>query len=146
MLQWTLLKLCICLEHIPKPASVRSASPLRSRLMQPRVCIVLSTTPGRFLTRGRSAAQIWDMNFLHFGFFSSLVVQVGIGRVRANLASQVKKGRMSQQALDTAMSRLKGTVTYDNFQPVDMVRASLTVPGLRGPKRARLLRCVDCET
>jgi len=41
--------------------------------------------------------------------------------VQANFASQVKKGKMSQQQLEGLMKRLHGTVTYDNFKSVDMV-------------------------
>ena len=53
---------------------------------------------------------------------SSLMMwQAGLGRVKANLASRVKKGGMSQQAADTAFGRLKGTLDYNDFKSVDMV-------------------------
>lgn len=45
--------------------------------------------------------------------------------MQANFASQVKKGKMSQQQLEGLMKRLHGTVTYDNFKSVDMVRGPL---------------------
>ena len=45
----------------------------------------------------------------------------GLGRIRANLASKVKRKQLSQQAADAAMSRVKGVLTYDDFKTVDMV-------------------------
>ena len=48
-------------------------------------------------------------------------LQAGIGRVRANFASQVKKGRLSEEAVAKLMKNLKGTLTYDNFRDIDMV-------------------------
>ena len=48
-------------------------------------------------------------------------LQAGIGRVRANFASQVKKGRLSEEAVAKLMKNLKGTLTYDNFKDTDMV-------------------------
>jgi enoyl-CoA hydratase/3-hydroxyacyl-CoA dehydrogenase len=42
-------------------------------------------------------------------------------RVRANLASRVKKGKLSQEGLEGLMRRLTGTLTYDGFGRVDMV-------------------------
>ena len=41
--------------------------------------------------------------------------------MRANFASQVKKGKMSQPQLEGLINKLHGTVTYDDFKSVDMV-------------------------
>lgn len=35
--------------------------------------------------------------------------------------SQVKKGKMSQQQVDKLLTKLKGTLSYDDFKNVDMV-------------------------
>ena len=35
--------------------------------------------------------------------------------------SQVKKGKMSQQQVDKLLTKLKGTLSYDDFKDVDMV-------------------------
>jgi len=35
--------------------------------------------------------------------------------------SQVKRGKMNQQQVDKLLSKLKGTLTYDDFKTVDMV-------------------------
>jgi enoyl-CoA hydratase/3-hydroxyacyl-CoA dehydrogenase len=44
-----------------------------------------------------------------------------MGRVRANLASRVKKGKMAQAAADAALARLAGALDYSSFGSVDMV-------------------------
>lgn len=45
----------------------------------------------------------------------------GLDRVRSNLASQVKKGRMTQAAADATLARVKGTLDYGDFKSADMV-------------------------
>lgn len=52
---------------------------------------------------------------------ASSEAQGGMNRVRANLASRVKKGKMTQAAADQAAARVKGTLTYDEFRNVDIV-------------------------
>jgi enoyl-CoA hydratase/3-hydroxyacyl-CoA dehydrogenase len=36
-------------------------------------------------------------------------------RIKSNLASRVKKGKMSQAAADAALSKVKGTLDYAGF-------------------------------
>lgn len=38
-----------------------------------------------------------------------------MGRIKSNLASRVKKGRMSQAAADAALARATGTLDYTQF-------------------------------
>lgn len=45
----------------------------------------------------------------------------GLGRVKANLASRVKKGRMTQAAMDATLARVKGALDYSSFGSVNMV-------------------------
>eukprot|EP00775_Hariotina_reticulata_P003942 gene3942-4196_t len=45
----------------------------------------------------------------------------GLSRIKANLASRVKKGKMSQAAADAAMALVAGTLDYNSFGQVDMV-------------------------
>lgn len=47
--------------------------------------------------------------------------QAGLGRVKANLASRVKKGRMAQAAADATLARVRGALDYSGFGDVDMV-------------------------
>ena len=51
-----------------------------------------------------------------------VTVQSGLQRVKSNLASRVKKGKMTQEAADAVMQRVKGTLDYSDFKSVDMVR------------------------
>jgi enoyl-CoA hydratase/3-hydroxyacyl-CoA dehydrogenase len=44
-----------------------------------------------------------------------------MGRIKANLASRVKKGKMSQAAADAALGRVRGVLDYDSFRDMDMV-------------------------
>ena len=44
-----------------------------------------------------------------------------MARIKANLASGVKKGKMSQEAADKVFGLVTGTLTYDDFKRVDMV-------------------------
>jgi 3-hydroxyacyl-CoA dehydrogenase len=56
-----------------------------------------------------------------------------MGRIKANLASGVKKGKMSQEAADAVSGRVTGTLTYDDFQRVDMViEAAIEVSAVGG--------------
>ncbi|RAL54328.1 hypothetical protein DM860_001456 [Cuscuta australis] len=48
-------------------------------------------------------------------------LQAGIGRVRANLQSRVKKGKMSQEKFEKTFSLLKGVLDYESFRDVDLI-------------------------
>ena len=48
-------------------------------------------------------------------------LDAGVGRVRANLASRVKKRKMTQEKADALMARLKPTLDYADFSTADMV-------------------------
>ena len=58
-----------------------------------------------------------DSNALHASSWS----QAGIDRIRSNLASRVKKGRMSEGAAASALGRVTGTLEYGPFKSADMV-------------------------
>lgn len=45
----------------------------------------------------------------------------GMSRIKSNLASRVKKGKMTEQAAAQAMSLVEGTLDYSNFKSADMV-------------------------
>ncbi|KAK1380280.1 Glyoxysomal fatty acid beta-oxidation multifunctional protein MFP-a [Heracleum sosnowskyi] len=48
-------------------------------------------------------------------------LQAGISRVKANLQSRVKKGRMTQEKFEKTFSLLTGSLDYESFRDVDMV-------------------------
>ncbi|XP_057957697.1 glyoxysomal fatty acid beta-oxidation multifunctional protein MFP-a [Malania oleifera] len=48
-------------------------------------------------------------------------LQAGIDRVRANLQSRLKKGKMTKEKFEKTLSLLKGVLDYESFRGVDMV-------------------------
>ncbi|EPS73418.1 hypothetical protein M569_01334 [Genlisea aurea] len=52
---------------------------------------------------------------------SDKFLQSGIGRVKANLQSRVKKGQMNQEKFEKTISLLKGALDYGSFGDVDIV-------------------------
>lgn len=48
-------------------------------------------------------------------------LKAGLERVKANLQSRVKKGRMTEEKFGKLMSLLKGALEYDDFRDVDIV-------------------------
>ncbi|XP_021741203.1 peroxisomal fatty acid beta-oxidation multifunctional protein MFP2-like [Chenopodium quinoa] len=49
------------------------------------------------------------------------LLEAGIGRVKANLQSRVKKGKMTEEKFGKTMSLIQGSLDYDNFRDVDIV-------------------------
>lgn len=49
------------------------------------------------------------------------LLSAGIGRVKANLQSHAKKGKITKDKLETVLSLLKGVLDYDSFKDVDLV-------------------------
>nr|KAJ0201094.1 hypothetical protein LSAT_V11C600334630 [Lactuca sativa] len=45
----------------------------------------------------------------------------GLGRVKGNLSSSVRKGKLSQEKMEKILSSLKGVLDYESFKDVDMV-------------------------
>ncbi|KNA11657.1 hypothetical protein SOVF_133270 [Spinacia oleracea] len=48
-------------------------------------------------------------------------LEAGIGRVKANLQSRVKKGKMTEEKFEKTMSLIQGSIDYDSFRDVDIV-------------------------
>ncbi|KAG4129172.1 hypothetical protein ERO13_D09G061900v2 [Gossypium hirsutum] len=48
-------------------------------------------------------------------------LEAGIGRVKANLGSRVKKGQMTREKFEKTMSLLRGVLDFESFRDVDMV-------------------------
>ncbi|KAK8975238.1 hypothetical protein V6N11_046708 [Hibiscus sabdariffa] len=48
-------------------------------------------------------------------------LEAGIGRVKANLQSRVKKGIMTQEKFEKTISLLRGVLDFESFRDVDMV-------------------------
>ncbi|EFN52227.1 hypothetical protein CHLNCDRAFT_59763 [Chlorella variabilis] len=68
-------------------------------------------------------------------------LDAGMGRIQSNLASRVKKGRMTEQMAQAAMSRVQGALDYSGFGSVDMViEAAIEDVGLKQEIFAELER------
>ena len=52
--------------------------------------------------------------------------------MKSNLASSVKKGKLSKEAADAVAARVKGTLDYSDFGSVDMVRLTSWAASLTG--------------
>jgi len=52
---------------------------------------------------------------------SSEALEAGLGRIKANFASNVKRGSMSQQAAETCLANLDGSVDYQSLSECDLV-------------------------
>ena len=48
-------------------------------------------------------------------------LQAGLERIKANLQSRVKKGKMSEEKFENIFSLVQGAVDYESFRDVDMV-------------------------
>ncbi len=48
-------------------------------------------------------------------------MQSGMDRIKSNIMSQVKKGKIKQAAAEKVLKLVKGTLTYDDFGSMDMV-------------------------
>ncbi|KAL8196130.1 hypothetical protein R6Q57_025130 [Mikania cordata] len=48
-------------------------------------------------------------------------LDAGLGRVKANLISSVKKGKLTQEKFEKTISHLMGALDYESFRDVDMV-------------------------
>jgi enoyl-CoA hydratase/3-hydroxyacyl-CoA dehydrogenase len=48
-------------------------------------------------------------------------LDAGIGRIQSNLQTMAKKGRIPEAAAKAAAGRLRGTLSYDSFDSVDLV-------------------------
>ena len=67
------------------------------------------------------------------------MLQAGMARIKGNLASSVKKGRMKQEQADAVFGRVTGTLTYDDFKRVDMViEAAIEVRCMARPRSPQL--------
>ncbi|XP_041012132.1 glyoxysomal fatty acid beta-oxidation multifunctional protein MFP-a-like [Juglans microcarpa x Juglans regia] len=54
------------------------------------------------------------------------LLQAAIGRVRADLQSSLKKGKMSREKFEKTLSLLNGVLDYESFEDVDMVIEAAT--------------------
>ncbi|KAG8372936.1 hypothetical protein BUALT_Bualt12G0118900 [Buddleja alternifolia] len=89
--------------------------------LKPRKIKKVAVLGGGLMGSGIATALILSNYPVILKEVNDMFLQSGIGRVKANLQSRVKKGKMSQEKFEKALSLLKGAVDYENFRDVDMV-------------------------
>ncbi len=68
-----------------------------------------------------------SMNFLNAGIPVTILemkqeaLEKGIGTIRKNYESTMKKGKLTQEKFDQRMGLLSGTMTYDDFKDCDLI-------------------------
>eukprot|EP00262_Sarcandra_glabra_P006229 TRINITY_DN18351_c0_g1_i1.p1 TRINITY_DN18351_c0_g1~~TRINITY_DN18351_c0_g1_i1.p1 ORF type:complete len:726 (+),score=137.67 TRINITY_DN18351_c0_g1_i1:162-2339(+) len=76
---------------------------------------------GGLMGSGIATALILSNYYVILKEVNDKFLQAGIGRVKANLHSRVKKGKMTEEKLDRTLSLLTGVLDYESFKDVDMV-------------------------
>ncbi|KAI5058429.1 hypothetical protein GOP47_0026599 [Adiantum capillus-veneris] len=63
---------------------------------------------------------------------NAVFLQAGLNRVKANLESRLKKGRMARENFDKALALIEGVLGYEQFRNVDLVvEAVIENPSLK---------------
>lgn len=91
------------------------------RGLVPRRVTMVAVVGGGLMGSGISTALILSNYPVILKEVNEKFLQAGIGRVKANLQSRVKKGKMTQEKFEKTFSLLKGALDYESFGDVDMV-------------------------
>lgn len=89
--------------------------------LTPRPVKVVAILGGGLMGSGIATACLLAGMRVILKEINDAALQAGVGRVTANLASRVKKGKMAQAAADACLARMAGTTTYAAFKEADMV-------------------------
>ncbi|KAL8162839.1 hypothetical protein V2J09_014328 [Rumex salicifolius] len=94
---------------------------ISDRGLAPRQIKKVAVLGGGLMGSGIATALILSNYPVILKEINETFLQAGIGRVKANLQSRVKKGRMTQEKFEKTLSLLKGSLDYESFRDVDMV-------------------------
>ena len=89
--------------------------------LKPRVTKCVAVVGGGLMGSGIATACALSGVRVLLKEINQKFLDAGMARVRANLASNVKKGRMTQQKADAIYSLCTPCLTYDKFKEADMV-------------------------
>ncbi|CAA0815783.1 Peroxisomal fatty acid beta-oxidation multifunctional protein MFP2 [Striga hermonthica] len=89
--------------------------------LKPRIIKKVAILGGGLMGSGIATALVLSNYQVVLKEVNDKFLQAGIGRVKANLQSRVKKGQMSREKLEKTLSLLKGALDYESFKDVDMV-------------------------
>ncbi|KAI6693028.1 hypothetical protein NL676_020738 [Syzygium grande] len=94
---------------------------ITDRGLRPRQVRKVAVVGGGLMGSGIATALVLSNYSVILKEVNDKFLQAGIGRVKANLQSRVKKGNMTQEKFEKTMSLLKGVLDYESFKDVDMV-------------------------
>jgi 3-hydroxyacyl-CoA dehydrogenase len=77
--------------------------------------------PGQLLRTARTDCKFHAASACLHCLRAAVLQQAGIGRIQSNLQTMAKKGRIPEAAAKAAAGRLRGTLSYDSFDTVDLV-------------------------
>lgn len=89
--------------------------------LSPRKIRKVAILGGGLMGSGIATALILSNYLVILKEVNQKFLEAGIGRVKANLQSRVKKGKMSEDKFEKTMSLLQGALDYSSFKDVDMV-------------------------
>ncbi|KAK5794462.1 Peroxisomal fatty acid beta-oxidation multifunctional MFP2 -like protein [Gossypium arboreum] len=94
---------------------------ITDRGLMPRQVRKVAVLGGGLMGSGIATALILSNYTVILKEVNEKFLEAGIGRVKANLQSRVKKGKMSQEKFEKTISLLSGVLDYESFRDVDMV-------------------------
>ncbi|KAK9068059.1 hypothetical protein SSX86_012170 [Deinandra increscens subsp. villosa] len=89
--------------------------------LKPRQIRKIAILGGGLMGSGIATALILNGYQVVLKEVNQKFLDAGLGRVKANLTSSVKKGKLTQEKFEKTISRLKGVLDYESFKDVDMV-------------------------
>ena len=101
--------------------ATKKVAGITDRGLTPRRVNKIAVLGGGLMGSGIATACILAGHEVIIKEINEKFMQAGLSRVKSNVMSRVKKGKMSQQAAERALGLLKGSITYNEFKNVDMV-------------------------
>ncbi|XP_052207261.1 glyoxysomal fatty acid beta-oxidation multifunctional protein MFP-a [Diospyros lotus] len=94
---------------------------ITDRGLVPRRISKVAILGGGLMGSGIATALILSNYHVVLKEVNKQFLEAGLGRVKTNLQSRVKKGKMTQEKFEKTFSLLKGVLDYGSFRDVDMV-------------------------
>jgi enoyl-CoA hydratase/3-hydroxyacyl-CoA dehydrogenase len=101
--------------------ATKKVTGITDRGLSPRKMKKIAVLGGGLMGSGIATACILAGHEVIIKEINEKFMQAGLDRVRSNIMSRVKKGKMKERMAEKVLSLLCGTVSYDPFKSVDMV-------------------------
>jgi enoyl-CoA hydratase/3-hydroxyacyl-CoA dehydrogenase len=101
--------------------ATKKVSGVTDRGLRPRKVSSIAVLGGGLMGSGIATACVLAGHHVIIKEINVKFMQDGLDRVKSNIMSRVKKGKMKKEVAEKALSLLKGTTTYEGFEKVDMV-------------------------